>query len=132
MLKETITSVGSYVIDFLQVNSVCAVAADNKSYETVWFVKIIEVTANKEIQDDHGVIIIEGETVLKGNFLEKSSQTKTGQTLKFTSNKTTLFYKESVVYPFVNVKEDSGNYFISNNDFYEVISCVEQFGLTSL
>ena len=129
--RDTITSVGSYVNNFLQVNSVCAVAADKKSYETVWFVKIIEeVTADKEIWDDYGVTVIEGETVLKALFLEKSSQTKTGQTSKLTSNKTTLLYKESVVYPFVNFKKGSDNYFISNNNFYEIISYVEHFGLT--
>ena len=57
---------------------------------------------------------------------------KTGQTCKLTTNETTLFYKENVVYPFVNFKKGSGNYFISNNDFYEVNSYVEHFGLTSL
>ena len=77
MKEIPFTSIGSYVTDCLQVNSICAVAADNKSYEPVWFVKIIEeVTADKEIQDDYGVTVTEGETVLKGHFLEKSSETK--------------------------------------------------------
>ena len=125
--RDTITSVGSYVNNFLQVNSICAVAADNRSYEIVWFVKIIE-----KVLDDCGAKVTEGETVLQGHFLEKSNQTKSGQTYKLTSNKTTLFYKESVVYPLVNYKDVLGNYFLSNNNFYEVISCVEHFCLVSL
>ena len=77
--RDAITSVGSYVNDFLHVNSICAIAADNTSYETVWIVKIIEeATVDKEIREDYGVTVIEGETIVEGYFLEKSSQTKTG------------------------------------------------------
>ena len=131
--RDTITSVGSYVNNFLQINSICAVEADTKSYETVWFVKIIEeVTAGKKMQDDYDVTVTEGKTVLKDHFLEKSSQTKTGQTYKLTIDLQQHFYQESVVYPLVNVREGSGNYFNSNSKFYEVISYVEHFGLMSL
>ena len=76
--RDTIASAGSYVNDFLHVNSKCTVAADDKSYETVRFFKIIEeVTADKEIREDYGVIVIERETVVEGYFIEKLSQTKT-------------------------------------------------------
>ena len=98
--RDTITSVGSYVNNFLQINSICAAEADTKSSETVWFVKIIEEgTAGKKIQDDYDVTVTEGKTVLKDHFLEKSTQTKTGQTYKLTIDRQQHFLSRKCCLP---------------------------------
>ena len=46
--------------------------------------------------------------------------------------KTTFFYKESVAYPFVNFDYRKHLYVISNNDFCDVISYVDHYGMAAL
>ena len=57
-----------------------------------------------------------------GHFLEQVSDQITSKTYKLI-DKETIFYRESVVYPFINVTEKKGKY-ISSRDFIDIINCV--------
>jgi len=47
--------------DFLMPNSICALAADEKSHDTVWFVQIEEeVVATETLFDDYGFQVNKG------------------------------------------------------------------------
>ena len=43
-----------------------------------------------------------------------------------------FFYKENVVYPFVNVEIRKDNYLVSDIDFCDVINYAEQSGMSAL
>ena len=48
--------------EFLLPGSVCAIAADKKSTDTVWLVKIFEETVAKgNISDDYGHVVLDGQ-----------------------------------------------------------------------
>ena len=118
--------------DFLMPESICAVAADQQSSDTVWFIKIEgESITKEEICDDYGVKVGLGQKYLYGKFLEKEGTCRGGQKFKL-MRKTTFFYKESVVYPFVNFDYRKHLYVISNNDFCDVISYVDHYGMAAL
>ena len=118
--------------DFLMPESICAVAADQQSSDTVWFIKIEgESVTKEEICDDYGVKVGLGQKYLYGKFLEKEGTCRGGQKFKL-MRKTTFFYKESVAYPFVNFDYRKHLYVISNNDFCDIISYVDHYGMAPL
>ena len=98
------------VNEFLLPGSVCAIAADEKSADMVWFVYIeCEKEAGKDEIDSYGHIGAEGHNFICGKYLEKIGTVKGGK--KFIKmDKEVFFYKENVVYPFVNV-EIKNSYF---------------------
>ena len=59
------------------------------------------------VDDEH--IVTSGQKYMLGLFLEQVSNQITSQTYKMIDKKT-IFYRESVVYPFVNVTEKKGKY----------------------
>ena len=117
--------------DWFRPDAVCALAADRLSPDTVWFILIQEeCAANENTVDDYGVTIQNGAQYYKGNFLEKESKTK--KELKFKRMKrTTFFYKESVVY-FINFDFRKGFYVLSCEEFSDILTYVEHFGMSSL
>ena len=68
-----------------------------------------ERSMNQETPDDYGNIAA-GQTVLESNFVERADLTKRKHKFKLV-DKTTFFYKESVVYPFINF-ETMVNFYI--------------------
>ena len=68
---------------------------------------------------DYGHVIIPGSEYVKGNFLERTSHSDVKQTYKI-SRKLSYFYKESVLYPFVNFKEDKKGLVLYNQDLTDI------------
>lgn len=120
--------------EFILPGSICAIAANEKSIDTVWFVKIIaeEETSQNEIIDDYGFKIIPGQKFFTGNFLEKVSTKRNKQLYKEVNNKIAYVYKASIVYPFVNVEKEKGLFSIADNELCEIIAYVEHYGLTTM
>lgn len=155
--------------EFLLQNSICAVAADEKSTETVHFIYVEEVVEMEEDEEEnndsgkvgedddseddkdcdhessdeddddemnkdiYGHVIPSGCSYVRGKYLEKHSETKKG--LKYRKMKVdTYFYKESVVYPFVNHTMQNKNTIIhiSKNDYCEVLAYVEASGMACI
>jgi len=116
--------------DFLLAGSFCAVAADKNSTDTMWFIIINseESTSKNNESDDYGFCIAAGQPYLKGQFLEKVGNCRAG--LKF---KVENFFKENVVYPFVNFCKCGDNFYtISDKDYCEVLCYVEHFGVSPI
>ena len=68
--------------------------------------------------DDYGHKIAVGVNFLKGHFLEKKMITT--QVFK-RSSKTTLFYSENILYPYVNLLESKKGFIVKNIDFIDII-----------
>ena len=67
-----------------------------------------------------------GTHYLKGHFMEKTAHsTKTHQTYSL-SKKTTYFYKESVVYAFVQFEESKKGFKLDGNHYAEILNFVEK------
>ena len=94
--------------DFFLAGSVCAVAADAKSYDTVWFIEIIDegFAHNDNIVDDYGHQIALGQNYLIGHYFERDFSSSKHEQLYTCMKKKIFFYKESVVYPFVNFQSN--------------------------
>ena len=59
--------------------SVCAVAADTNSVNTVWFVKIFEeLVAEEDVVDDYGQKVNKGFAHFKGHYTEETKSVKDG------------------------------------------------------
>ena len=102
------------------------------SADTICCVKIVEkCVAAHEIEDDYGHKISQGQQYVVGNFLERTRSTKKGLLLKKESKKT-YFFKESIVYPFVQFSTLKMELYLTNNDFADILSVVEQTGMVSL
>ena len=100
MTLQTITR------EFLLPDTVCAIAADEKSYETIWFVYVIAVEIADTVKSDSfGHKIPPGHMYVKGNYLERSSETNKGQHFKLMKKEVFLF-KESIVYPYVKLGKE--------------------------
>ena len=92
--------------DFLLSQSYCAVAADQKSKDTIWFIKITnKSSAIDSMSDDYGNKIAPDQQYLEGHFMEETVSLLKGYTYKLNEKKKTFFFKETVVYPFVQFKE---------------------------
>ena len=85
--------------------SVCAIALNCKSSDTLRFVLILEhKVAESNEADDYGHIIPEGCSFTSGHYFEKCDTVRKGQKFKIMADKKTYMYRESIVYPFVNVE----------------------------
>lgn len=103
-------------IDFIAPNSFVAVAAHEKSVDTLWFIKVIENECIESIdkQDDYGNVILRGTSFIKGHFQEKSEEKSIHQIYKLSAQKT-IFYKQSVIYAFVNMTATKKGYELTNS-----------------
>ena len=114
--------------DFIIPQMYVAVAADDNSLDPMWFIKVLKVECcgNGKYGDDYGNIIPVGVNFIKGHFMEKSvfSNSKY-QTYKL-SRKVTLFYKESVVYPYVNSEQNKKGFILKMDEYAEILNFVER------
>ena len=84
--------------DFIYPGSVVVVPAEERSDDTVYFVKV-SGTARQEVStDDNGNEIPPNVNYFTGNFLERAYYNKNNQVFRV-SEKNTFFYKENAVYP---------------------------------
>ena len=109
---------------------VVAVAADERHTDVVWFIKIEEEesVATDTLKDDYGNIIKAGQSYLKGKFLERISAGNKYRVAK----KLTYFYRETIVYPFVQAVALKAGYLIRNEELCEIYAHVELNGGMSM
>ena len=119
--------------DFLLEGSICTVAAAEKSPDTVWFIHIdSQSTATEDLTDEYGVKVGAGQMFYMGSFLEQLSAVKSGIYYK-KMKKRASFFKESVLYPFVNLElKADRRYFITCKVFFDILCYVEHFAVTSI
>ena len=90
-----------------------------------------EFESTTSVCDDYGHIVTPGQKYMLGHSLEQVSGPITSKIYKLI-DKETIFYKENIVYPFVNVTEKKGKHNISSRDFIDIINFVEHNGLATL
>ena len=78
-LPEDISNYEGFAEDFILPDTFCAIAADNNSPDTVWFIQIIkEDEAVSEVMDDFGHMVAEGMKFFRGFYLEQNKPVKNG------------------------------------------------------
>ena len=93
----------------------------------MWFIKVKEIDRInlKDDVDNYGHVIPAGMTYIKGNSLERMGSNKHSSTFKI-SKKCTFFYKESVVYPYVELLENREGFVFGNRIMTEIFCHVEE------
>ena len=91
-----------------------------------------EFDSPENVIDDYGHTASSGQKYMLGNFLEQVHDQITRTKYKLMHKKKTIFYRESIVYPFVNMSEINGHYIISSRDFVDIINYVEHYALATL
>ena len=85
----------------------------------------IDCVGNGKDVDDYGHIIPAGVGYMMGNFLEKSSHYTLSKNLTF-------FYKESVVYPYINFQPCKNGFKLEISDYTEILHFIEENGFCHL
>ena len=132
LLKKTTLRYGidkeDHVIseDFLFPATICAVAASETSQDSVWFIKIDseEQEALELLTDNYGHCISSSQKYVAGKYLEKVGSKKQCQTYKL-MKKNVYFFKDNIIYLFVNFQVRKDVYSVSDFEYCEVIEYAE-------
>ena len=117
-------------IDFIFPDSIVVVPADEKSLDTVWFIKVInENISDNDTIDDYGNTIPGNTCYFSGHFLERVCHNKNDQLFKI-SKKVTFFYKDNVIYPYVPVVETKKGVILKNDEYTDIIRYFENINLS--
>lgn len=124
--------------NFCTPGSICAIAANYNSTETVWFVKVLSEQVTKtSVSDAYGHTIGPNQRFLSCLMLEKHYEHKNGFEYYVPKNASeTLIFLESIVYPYVNMltdfKGDKNRFFLLNSDYTDILLYVENNNMTSI
>ena len=114
--------------DFLLPGSTCAVAASSTSVDSIGLYFPQCMTQNVVV-DNYGHMFPPWDGYLAGHYLEKVKSTSKGHVYKMSSNKKICFYKEIVLYPFVQLAPLKNNLFLTAANFVDSLSYVQHTGL---
>ena len=118
--------------EFLIADTYCAVRPDKTSSDSLWFIKVKDsCETNVEVVDDYGNIVAPGLSYIEGRFMEKVDILSKGYLYKL-SKKRTFFFKESVVYPFVQFAGHKKGFLLSAEEYVEILNYVESNGLSCI
>ena len=108
--------------------TIVALAAEKKSKDTSYLMKIAcaESVKDHDDTDSFGNTVAKGTKHLEGYFLDSYNG------VYRVSKKRAIFYKESVVYPFVQVTEGKKGFLLSNDQFLLITKFIEDSGCTAL
>lgn len=117
------------VSEFVSVDTYVAVAASVSSIDTVWFIKVKEVNRidhDNISVDSFGFKIAPSIMHLSGYFLEKDEKKTTRKENVYKlSKKETYFFKESIVYPYVNILEEKKGLTLNIEDYTDILYHIE-------
>jgi len=120
------------VDDFVVPESFVAIRPAKDSNTDFWFIYIISTNlcSIEDVRDDYNGIIPKANVYHTGYFLEKINFDKKSRTYKMEKSKVTFFYKESVLFPFVNFHVNKGdNLILKNEDYTDIVVYIEQNSL---
>lgn len=120
--------------EFILPGSVVAVAAPKKS-NIVWFIQVIEINrvCTTTVTDNYNHEIPRGMVHLTGNFLERDDKHSTSKATAYTLLKqVTFFYKENILYPYVNIQEKNNRLSLSVSDYTDILYYIEKNGFSHL
>ena len=111
------------VLEFAQKDTICAIPASEKSHEAVDFVKILAHQSNDTMDqflvDDLGQRIGPGQEYLEGRYYLRKHSTAKGTIYQLDQRKV-YFFKECIVYPFVQSETIKDGVLISNTKLSDV------------
>ena len=118
--------------DFLVPGCICAIAASEKSIDTVWFVKILEKhVADQPYTDDYRLTVAKGQKKFSGRYLEWASETR--HKIYFSRNEQDCFSTRPALSIFLlTLKMNKNLYSISQSDYCDFTFYVEHFGMMPL
>ena len=117
--------------------SICAIAADDRSADTVWFVYVDAccVSDSEECVDSSGHLIPQGYQYLRCFYLEKHTDNSKGTVYKKGKNPV-FVYQESIVHPLVTMEADfkskKDHFFLDNTSYIEVLNYVQYSSLSAI
>ena len=118
------------VMDYFAPDTVCAVAPEEGSRELMYFMYVVNSgVAKSDMTDSYNHEIKAGQDYIHGHYLEKDSENKNGTLYRIHENNDVYFFKESIIYPFVNVEEKNGKHkklFLPNADYCDIIHFIEE------
>ena len=125
------------VSDFVTPGTIVAAAAPKFSTDTVWLIKVVEVNwvlVTETSKNDYDHEIAPGIMHLSGHFLECNDRLSTLKaTIYNLSDKTTYLFKESILYPFLNIHEkDNKGISLSMQDYTDILYYIEKNGCSHL
>ena len=120
-------------------DTVCALAPDSNddTRHSLYFVFIKGSGMSEDDQQDaYGHQATKGQDFIWGHYLEEEKTLSKGVVYKFDETKKVFFFKESIVYPFVNVEEKYDrngkmNFFLKT-DYCEALIFVEETKMSLL
>ena len=117
--------------EILLPGTIVALAAEKKSTNTFYLIKVSRKNGAKQYDDadDYGKMITRGHKHLEGHFFEKICGSDRRYKL---SKKTSFFYRESVVYAFIQMEETKKGYKLSDEEFIQIMQFLEESGCTGL
>ena len=91
--------------------------------DTVWFIKITNDIdmPNDLIRNGCGNCVLGGQHYLKGHSLEKENTVKNGYIQKVNKKHLLIFFKESILYPFVRFADTPKALLLKNEDFVDIL-----------
>ena len=87
--------------------------------------------ANNLIRDSYRNCVLAGQHYLKGHFLEKDNMVKNGYIYKVNKKHFTIFFKESILYPFVRFYDTPKGLLLKNEDFVDILMYAQSKGITT-
>ena len=88
--------------------------------------------ANNLIRDSYGNCVLAGRHYLKGHFPEKDNMVKYGYNYKVNKKHFTIFFKESILYPFVPFYDTPKELLLKNEGFVDILIYAQSTGTTAL
>ena len=109
-------------------HTIVALAAEKKSPEVFYLIKIAKEYDTKDYNDtdDYGHTMKKGQL---GVFFERNSVSD--KTYKLTT-KHAFFSKESIVYPFMQMKSTKKGFMLIDNELFQITQYAEHSGFTAL
>ena len=87
--------------------------------------------ANNLIRDSYGNCVLAGQHYLKGHFPEKDNMVKYGYNYKVSKKHFTIFFKESILYPFVPFYDTPKELLLKNEGFVDILIYAQSTGITT-
>ena len=118
-------------VNSLCIDSVVALAASKKSLDPFYLIKITqeECPADEDGKDSWGKKVMKGQLHLRGQFYEKQPGSDTKYRIQ---KKDAIFFRESVVYPCVQLEHRKQDCILTPEEFIQIVSFIENSGLSPI
>ena len=86
---------------------------------------------NNLVRDSYGNCVLAGQYYLKAHFSVKGNMVKNGYIYKVNKKHFTIFFKESILYPFVRFYDTPKELLLKNESFVDILMYAQSTGITT-